>query len=117
MGLFKNLMCCPTCGTSWWNKAKLEVSHGQLKVPAKVFTTLPLRPQLQALYSDLESAHAMAHLHGHTQEILNEYEHIQHIPVIHDIEAGWDYLGVSLAGNIKEHHVVLLASIDSVQLY
>ena len=31
--------------------------------------------------------------------------------------AGWDYLGGVLAGNIKEHDVVLMASLDGAQLY
>ena len=110
-------MRCPTCDASRWNEAKLEASHGRLKVPAKIFTTLPLGPQLQALHRDPESARAMAHLHKRTREILDEYKRTQQIPVIDDIGAGWDYLGASLAGDIKEHDVVLLASIDGAQLY
>lgn len=116
-GPFENLVRCPTCDASRWDEAKLEATHGRLKVPAKIFTTLPLGPQLQALYRDPESARAMAHLHKRTQEILDEYERIQQIPVIDDIGAGWDYLGASLAGDIKEHDIVLLASVDGAQLY
>lgn len=61
-GPFADFERCPMCNTSHWNKAKLKASHGCLKLPAKTFTTLLLGPQLQALYHDLENAHAMTYL-------------------------------------------------------
>ena len=69
------------CNKSRWNQAKLEASNGRLKVPAKTFTTLPLGSQLQALYRDPESAREMGYLYRRTQEILDEYEHENKIPL------------------------------------
>ena len=53
-GPFADLEACPTCHTSRWNQAKLQASRGRLKIPVKTFITLPLGPQLQALYHDPE---------------------------------------------------------------
>ena len=49
-GPFETLETCPICNTSRWNQARLAASHGRLKIPAKTFKTIPLGPQLQALY-------------------------------------------------------------------
>lgn len=116
-GPFEELTACPICNTSRWNEERLEASRGRLKVPAKTFTTLPLGPQLQALYRDPESARAMRHLYERTQQIFHEYERTQKIATIDDIGAGWDYLGACLAGDIGQNDIVLMASIDGAQLY
>lgn len=117
MGPFQDLDECPMCNTSRWNEAKLLATQGQLKVPAKTFTTLPLGPQLQALYRDPKMARSMRYLHERTQEILDEFEQTLNITVINDIAAGWDYLGACLAGDIKENDIVVMASIDGAQIY
>ncbi|KAF8546078.1 hypothetical protein OG21DRAFT_1427945 [Imleria badia] len=43
-GSFLDLMECPQCGKMRWDEAKLEATNGQVKIPAKKFTTLPLGP-------------------------------------------------------------------------
>lgn len=53
-GPFAHLDACPTCNASRWNEAKLQASRGRSKVPIKTFITIPLGPQLQALYRDPE---------------------------------------------------------------
>lgn len=116
-GPFADLEMCPTCNTSRWHQGKLAASHGRTKVPAKTFTTLPLGPQLQALYRDPESALDMSHLSQQTQAHLDEYEETQRIGIIDDVAAGWDYLGASLAGDIKEDDIVVMTSLDGAQLY
>ena len=98
-------------------QAKLEASNGRLKVPVKNFTALPLGSQLQALYRDPESAHEMGYLYRQTQEILDEYERENKIPVIDDITSGWDYLGAYLDSDIKERDIALMVSLDGAQLY
>ncbi|KAF9232878.1 hypothetical protein BU15DRAFT_30421, partial [Melanogaster broomeanus] len=39
------------------------------------------------------------------------------IPIVDDIIMGWDYLGAVLDGDIKEHDIVLMLSLDGAQLY
>ncbi|KIK15825.1 hypothetical protein PISMIDRAFT_114576 [Pisolithus microcarpus 441] len=39
------------------------------------------------------------------------------IPLVDDIAAGWDYLGVVLKGNIKKDDIILMVSLDGTQLY
>ncbi|KAG1719905.1 hypothetical protein EDB19DRAFT_1860511, partial [Suillus lakei] len=63
---------CPMCGTSRWDQAKIHASNGRDKVAAQTFTTIPLGPQLQALYRDPDSARSMHYLHERTQEVLAE---------------------------------------------
>lgn len=116
-GPFTELERCPTCDTSRWNELKLAVSRGCLKTPAKTFITLPLGPQLQALYHDLESAHVMTYLQTRAQAVIDEYHRMQKIPLINDIVAGWDFLGVYLNSNIQDTDIVVMASIDVAQLY
>ena len=116
-GPFSELQNCPTCGVSRRNEAKLNASNGRLKVPAKTFMTIPIGPQLQALYRDPNSAHAIRYLYTRTQEVVEEYHCTQKISLIDDIAAGWDSLGAFLDGDIKENDIVIMASIDGAQLY
>lgn len=39
------------------------------------------------------------------------------IPVINDIAMGWDFLSAVLDGDIKEHDIALMVSLDGAQLY
>ena len=116
-GPFTDLTECPICSKSRWNEARLEVSNGRIKLPAKTFTTLPLGLQLQALYQNSNSAREMRYLYERTQEILDKYRQKKKFSVIDDIVSGWDYLGAYLDGDIKENDIVLMTSIDGVQLY
>ena len=116
-GPFSELTECPRCGKTRWDEAKLEATNGRVKIPAKRFTTLPLGPQLQAMYRNPESARDMRYLYERTQQVLDEYEEKNKISIINDIAASWDYLGSSLAGDISENDVVVMASLDGAQIY
>lgn len=65
---------CPLCGTSRWDQAKMQASGGRLKVAAQKFVTIPIGPQLQAVYRNPDSAQDMRYLHQRTQEIFAELE-------------------------------------------
>ena len=39
------------------------------------------------------------------------------LPIVNDIAMGWDFLGAVLDSDIKEHNIVLMVSLDGVQLY
>ncbi|KAF9218517.1 hypothetical protein BS17DRAFT_869042 [Gyrodon lividus] len=106
-GPFENLDNCPTCGKYRWNKAKFCQSNGQHKVPVKQFPTILLGPQLQAHYRDPHSARNMAWLKEKTRKVINKIWCTHAMPIIEDIIMGWDYLGGSLNGDIKDDDIVL----------
>jgi hypothetical protein len=116
-GPYSNLNRCPMCDTSRWNEARLQASNGRTRVAAQKFVTIPLGPQLQALYRHPDSARDMRYLHERTQQIIAQMRATQTIPVIDDIAMGRDYLGAVLDGDIKENDIVLMVSLDGAQLY
>ncbi|KAJ8589580.1 hypothetical protein M405DRAFT_899515, partial [Rhizopogon salebrosus TDB-379] len=116
-GPYSNLDHCPMCDTSRWNEARLQASNGRTRVAAQKFVTIPLGPQLQALYRHPDSARDMRYLHERTQQIIAQMRATQTIPVIDDIAMGRDYLGAVLNGDIKENDIVLMVSLDGAQLY
>jgi len=61
-GPFSHLETCLTCGTSRWQEQKLQGTHGWCKTLAQTFTTIPIGPQLQALYRNNNSAGDMDYL-------------------------------------------------------
>ncbi|KAG1746659.1 uncharacterized protein EDB91DRAFT_1030842, partial [Suillus paluster] len=81
------------------------------------FVTIPIGPQLQAMYQNPESAQDMHYLHECTQEILTELEKTRQIPIIDDIAMGYNYLDMVLDGHIKENDIILMVSLDRTQLY
>ncbi|KIK74751.1 hypothetical protein PAXRUDRAFT_174743 [Paxillus rubicundulus Ve08.2h10] len=118
-GPFTNLKTCPfsSCGASHWDPGHLRASNGHVKVTAKKFTTIPLGPQLQAQYGDPQSAHAIHYLYECTQEIITHLWETGEIPVIDNIAMGLGYLGPVLDGDIKENDIVLMVSLNGMQLY
>ncbi|KAJ8580047.1 hypothetical protein M405DRAFT_855068 [Rhizopogon salebrosus TDB-379] len=116
-GPYAELEHCPMCGTSRWDQARLQASNGRTKVAAQKFSTIPLAPQLQALYRNPDSARDMHYLHERTQEVLAELIATATIPVIDDIVMGWDYLTAVIDGDIKEGDIALMVSLDGAQLY
>ncbi|KIO06840.1 hypothetical protein M404DRAFT_138489, partial [Pisolithus tinctorius Marx 270] len=116
-GPFSQLEVCPTCEVSRWKEERLQGNRGRSKVAAQTFTTIPIGPQLQALYRHKDSAIDMDYLHRRTQEILRQLQETGSIPVIDDVVMGWDYLGAVLDGDIKPNDIVLMVSIDGAQLY
>ena len=61
----------------------------------------------------------MTYLWKKTQEVLSNIvtSYSPHIPVVDDIVMGWDFLGTVLHGDITQHDIVLMVSIDGAQLY
>jgi len=116
-GPFTHLDTCPTCGTSRWKEERLQGTHGQSKIAAQTFTTIPIGPQLQALYRNKDSAIDMDYLRQRTEEVLQQIQETGGIPVVNDIAMGWDYLGAVLDGDIKSHDIVVMVSLDGAQLY
>jgi len=69
---FTHLDTCPTCGTSRWKEERLQGTHGRSKIPTQTFTTIPIGPQLQALYRNKDSAIDMDYLRQRTEEVLQQ---------------------------------------------
>ena len=116
-GPFSKLNTCPTCGTSRWKEERLQGTQGWSKIAAQTFTTIPIGPQLQALYWNKDSTSDMDYLHQWTEEILQQIQETGAIPIIDDIAMGWDYLGAVLDSDIKSNNIMLMVSLDGAQLY
>jgi hypothetical protein len=71
-GALANLDNCPDCGESRWDPIRLAESGGETKIARRQFYTIPLGPQLQALWRSKEGATAMRYRTKKTQEILAE---------------------------------------------
>lgn len=86
---------------------------------AQEFYTIPLGPQLQALFRSEESAKDMHYRREKTQEILDmvDDDGNLNIPVYEDLLHGSDYLDAVLHGDITDTDVVVMGSIDGAQLY
>ena len=74
-GPFAELEACPVCGEPRYDPILLHKSHGRTERPQQQFHTMPVGPQLQALYRSIETAHLMGHRHRRTEEILAHRDH------------------------------------------
>ena len=119
-GPFSNLDKCPNpdCQESRYDPILLQSSSGKIKKPQQQFSTMPLGPQLQALWRNPETAEKMKHRTRRTREIfeelevtggiINEYEDIYH---------GESYLEAVARGDISDDDMVLMFAMDGAQLY
>ncbi|KIN94644.1 hypothetical protein M404DRAFT_167725 [Pisolithus tinctorius Marx 270] len=114
---FSHLKACPMCHTSRWKEEQLQGTHRRSKVAAQTFTTIPIGPQLQALYRHKDSAIDMGYLTQCTAEVLQQLHETGCIPLIDDIAMGWDYLRAVLDGDIKHNDAILMLLLDGAQLY
>jgi hypothetical protein len=112
-GPFSLLEGCPICG-----EGRYEPNRAA-KVPRKQFHTIPIGPQLQALWRSPESAHDMGYRKRCTEHILDELrrQHGRRTSPYHDFFDGTDYLEAVQAGKINWDDMVLIFSIDGAQLY
>ncbi|KAJ7458068.1 hypothetical protein FB451DRAFT_1341823 [Mycena latifolia] len=59
---YSELEACPECGQSRWDPVRLAESEGSFKIARQVFHTIPLGPQLQALWRSEEGAQSMDYI-------------------------------------------------------
>lgn len=117
-GPYANLETCPKCGESRFDPIKLAASEGEKKVPRQEFHTIPLGPQLQALWRSPESAHAMKYRQRQTEIILEQLrDNNGVIPIYEDFYHGRDYLDAVTRGDISPLDTLIVLSIDGAQLY
>lgn len=108
-GPFSERDNCRFCGSSRYD----------VNGVARVFHTIPLGPQLQALFRNPKSAKDMHYRREKTQEILASLDDNGNlkIPVYEDYLHGQDYLDAVIRGDIRDTDVVVFGSIDGAQLY
>lgn len=116
-GPFSKLEVCPSCGEMRFHPVK-ENSKKALK-SRKQFCTIPLGPQLQALFRSPEGAQKMGYRKEYTRRVLDELQQFAGVKqsAYTDFFDGTDYLKAVLEGRIKDGDVTLLLSIDGAQLY
>jgi hypothetical protein len=118
-GPFSDLEMCPSCNTPRYDPVVLEKSGGKEKIAQREFHTMPIGPQLQALYRSKESAEKMKYGENKLQEIVDEALKpgggTQ--PDFEDWCHGADFLKAFHEGHIKKGDPVLMFSIDGAQLY
>lgn len=93
-------------------------TQGAIKKPRKQFSVVLLGPQLQALYRDPQKAKEMQYRQEYTRSILEQLSQSGGIrDQYNDFFDGSDYLEAVQSGQIKDEDIVLMTSIDGVQLY
>ncbi|PBK58880.1 hypothetical protein ARMSODRAFT_1009949, partial [Armillaria solidipes] len=111
-GPYKDLTDCPFCG---------EHRYTQVggRIPRKQFHTIPIGPQLQALWRSPESAEEMQYRRKYTENVLDELAQSEGVRTspFRDFFDGSDYLYAVLDGKIKPGDMVLIFSMDGAQLY
>jgi hypothetical protein len=117
-GQFSHLESCPYCNESRYDVIQLAATNGKAKEPRQQLHTMPIGPQLQALYRSEDGAQSMHYRDVCTKKILNELNLTNgNILSYKDFFHGGDYLEAIREGRIKEGDPVLMFSIDGAQLY
>lgn len=117
-GPFKDLTHCPYCNTFRYDRTLYDTSNGEKKVPCQTFHTIPLGPQLQALYRSQETAAAMCYRRTRTREVVEELQAKNGVlDAYDDFVTGSEYLEAFIQGDIGDHDIALVLSLDGAQLY
>ena len=112
-GPFKDLDTCLKCPEPRYDPVILQSSGGEIKKPRHSMTTIPIGPQIQALWSHRLSAEKMNYRKQVTDTLLGQ----DTLPdILTDYTDGEDYIK-HVAPNLKSHDTVLMFSADGAQLY
>ena len=117
MGPFSDLEVCPICSEPRYDQFRLDSSNGRDKVPRQEFHTIPIGPQLQALYQEPESAMHANYMHLERSRMLAEIEEKGFLDEYFNVLYGTDLIEAFRDGHIGEDDIALLFSIDGAQLY
>ena len=112
-GPYKDLDTCLKCPEPRYDPAILHSSNGTIKKPRLSMTTIPIGPQIQALWSHRLSAEKMSYRKRATDTLLDQ---IDPPDLFTDYTEGQDYLH-DVAPHLKPHDTVLMFSADGAQLY
>ena len=112
-GPYKHLDTCTECSEPRYDQAIFRSSDGKIKKPRQSVTTIPVGPQIQALWSHRLSAEKMSYRQQATDTLLGQGG----LPdILTDYTEGQDYL-TNVAPHLKSHDTVLMFSADGAQLY
>ena len=112
-GPYKDLDTCLECSQPRYDPSFLHSSGGATKKPRQSMTTIPIGPQIQALWSHRLSAEKMSHRQRVTDILLNQATSPE---ILSDYTDGEDYL-TRVAPGLGSHDTVLMFSADGAQLY
>ncbi len=111
-GIWERLDRCPMCEEPRYKEQAAR------NTPRQHFYTLPIGPQLQALWRSPEGARNIRYRERRTKELLDELENTGgDLSTYDDILCGGDYLEEVISGKIQAGDMVLMLSIDGAQLY
>jgi hypothetical protein len=104
---------CRFCNEDRFQRSK----HGDKSIPRRQFVTLPLGPQLQALWRHPITVTKLRDRLQRTSEALTQRKTEKGIQQYNDICCGSEYLDLVESGKILENDMVLYVSMDGAQLY
>ena len=117
-GPFSTLDHCPNCRKPRYKEQRQGSSTQNPRVPNRVFHTIPLGPQIQALWSSPDGVEDMLYSLHHTESVQDRLsENNGTMPLYDDFYSGTDYLAAVSEEKIKNGDTILLFSLDGAQLY
>ena len=116
-GPFLYLEACPVCSEPRYDQFRLCSSRGKERIARQEFHTIPVGPQLQALYRKPESTVQAHYLCKERECVLSEINRMGCLDKYSDILHGTDLIEVFQDTRIGEDDIVLMFSIDGAQLY
>lgn len=115
-GPYTELDACPECGELQYEPTVLAASNGEVKIPRRQFKTIPLGPQIQAIWRNSKGAEAMKHRQCQLDKIfetlavpgakIREWD---------DIYSGEAFYKAAQQGKIQPDDFVLVLSLDYFQ--
>ena len=116
-GPFSALTHCPTCGLARYEEKQSSRSSKMFRTPRQQFYTIPLGPQLQALWRTPEGADRMRYRNRKTFEVTQQLRRSGRVLAYDDVFDGQEYLSAYFSGKIKDDDVAIMFSVDGAQLY
>jgi hypothetical protein len=114
-GTFSTLKKCQFCGESRFRKSR----NGNVtkSIPRRQFVTLPVGPQLQALWRHPTMVAKLRDRLRRTREALTDRNKKSGIQDYYDLCCGSEYLDLVESGKILDNDMLLYVSMDGAQLY
>lgn len=114
-GTFSSLTECPFCGERRYKQC--PDPDMDPKVPRRQFISLPIGPQLQALWRHPESVAKLRDRLRRTELLLAQRNTDDGVQDYDDICCGSEYLNLVESGQISDNDMLLTLSMDGAQLY
>lgn len=117
-GPFSALEYCPNCRKPRYKGQRQGPSAQHSRVPNRVFHTIPLGPQIQALRSSPDGIEDMLYSLHQTECVQDRLsKNDGTTPFYDDFYSGTDYLEAVSDERVKNGDTILLFSLDGAQLY